>query len=249
MNKKYLFATIAIVAVVIIITVFAISKANKHENNNLITDNVENNNNEIENNNNEIESNNNETENENQTDIEETNEDYKICTADYRPVCGVDGITYGNACMARDIEILHDGECEVSNLEGEQLACTLDYRPVCGADGVTYGNSCSAGSTEIAYEGECAFEDDIRVKTCENHGGEIETRDSEKYNNYYVCVFEDNSECEAFKLINGKCYPGDYIFETRPCTKDFKPVCGINGVTYANPCIAGDIPIEKEGEC
>ena len=40
------------------------------------------------------------------------------CTMDYNPVCGVNGITYGNSCMAQETEIAYVGECTGSSASG-----------------------------------------------------------------------------------------------------------------------------------
>lgn len=33
------------------------------------------------------------------------------------------------------------------------------------------------------------------------------------------------------------------------CTKEYNPQCGVDGITYSNPCMAGDVEIAYAGEC
>lgn len=40
-----------------------------------------------------------------------------MCTMQYDPVCGVDGVTYGNACSAGKNPIAYAGECALPDLQ------------------------------------------------------------------------------------------------------------------------------------
>jgi hypothetical protein len=188
------------------------------------------------------------------------------CLQVFDPVCGCDGVTYSNECSANaaGTSVVHDGACagdttecggsSGAECETDQVCivpdgscdedaegvcqkapekCEDDFKPVCGCDGDTYGNRClaaDAGAT-VASAGRC--------ENSNRCGGMFDLACDAGQ----ICLFDDGV-CD--ETAEGTC-----VKAPPECSDIYKPVCGCDGITYDNACIAAvkGAAVAQAGAC
>jgi len=171
------------------------------------------------------------------------------CQANWDPLCGTDGQTYGNGCELEVTNCLkktsvvaaYAGECVKA--ETCNIACQLNYDPLCGTDGRTYGNGCELEATNClqksavmaAYLGECVQAQSECQIACQMNYDPLCGSDGQTYGN--------GCELEASNCLNKKSVAVSYAGECAKaaecniaCQYNYAPVCGTDGQTYGNSC-------------
>jgi hypothetical protein len=188
------------------------------------------------------------------------------CSTTVSPVCGCDGTTYDNACFADSagVSIDHTGECTgvgsacggssgVTCADGQFCkradgACAADSEgvctaspascpavnePVCGCDNITYSNSCYADAAGVAVSATGAC---VPGAACGGVGGPTCGTDELCRPALGDCDVDAPGTCEPVPPV---------------CSTDLAPVCGCDGITYDNSCLAetAGVGIDHNGAC
>ncbi|XP_031335468.1 agrin-like isoform X3 [Photinus pyralis] len=154
------------------------------------------------------------------------------CSAEFDPVCGSNGVTYGNECklrlegceLSQEIKLLYWGPCDrCEHGKCEYPTCNNESRCICpkscNESKLIEGVVC--GTDGVTYKSEC----ELQISSC-------------KLNQYIIVAYKGDCDlCKSVECKNGaKCHDGKCICPIDCQDSKEEPICASNMITYANEC-------------
>jgi hypothetical protein len=176
------------------------------------------------------------------------------CSDLFRPVCGINGETFPNACQAMTAGVLvaYNSACDFPLIRACLAACTCENRTVCATNGVTFINRCYLGcnsNQDWAYDGPCVPRTTRLLASvsidndCDQTSAPVCGGDNKTYKN--AC---HASKAGAEVVYNEGCVDCDDL----PSSNHVNIVCGRRNILYPNPyaavCIFHD-QVVSDGQC
>jgi len=182
-----------------------------------------------------------------------------ICLPLKKPVCGCDGLTYNNACMAQKnrTNVDYQGACQpaktcmtnndcaagtnfcrkakgLCNGKGScdvrPQICTEEYSPVCSCDGKSYSNTCFAASQGANVGYPGACQGQPAPPIQGSNFTCKTANDCPTTGSALTFCWREKGICNA---AAGSCFTAPTA-----CSDIDAPVCGCDGKSYQNSCAA-----------